>query len=211
MPACKSDRFEWTDERIADLVRLDAEGRTGGEISAYFNHRPSRNAVIGKLFCLNKGKDKPPRQDRQREAARIEAKLKSRAAETARTTQKRMNIVVHAKRAEPKEAGPGAGRSDNSYIALQSGLWKSANKPGVEVRESEPDAFDKMTARPWEERRDGECKWPFGPPEATLSCCRPVARSGYCLKHADLAFLKRTRTQSQADAKLMAFILKRVA
>lgn len=198
----KADRFTWSPERIAELLTLWAQGRSCSEIVAIFDYRLTRSAVIGKIDRLRKAMGDAPGAP----AARVAA---------SKPRSKPMNVVTHAKPKEPKEPKPsegrGPGRSDGSFIALQSGVWLSGNKKGGEVREIEPDAFDKMTARPWEERRDGECKWPFGPPEATLSCCRPVARSGYCLKHADLAFLKRTRTQSQADAKLMAFILKRVA
>ena len=52
-----------------------------------------------------------------------------------------------------------------------------------------PTAKELQSARPWMERRSGQCAWPFVVGGETLSCCQPVhctadeRASAYCVKH----------------------------
>jgi GcrA cell cycle regulator len=47
-----------------------------------------------------------------------------------------------------------------------------------------PLTVESPNARPWMERRGGECKWPLGERGAIMSCCNPIWRRDYCEGHA---------------------------
>lgn len=53
-----SSGFDWTDERIADLKRLNAEGLSHTQVAKRLG-APSRNAVAGKLHRLGLSRPKP--------------------------------------------------------------------------------------------------------------------------------------------------------
>jgi hypothetical protein len=53
-------------------------------------------------------------------------------------------------------------------------------------------------ARPWLERKKGECAFPVGGESLSLlACCRPSGTAAYCRSHA--AAMRGPRTQSAAD------------
>lgn len=54
-------------------------------------------------------------------------------------------------------------------------------------KKSKPVIVAPDTARPWLTRLRGECKYPYGPRGAVMSCCAPEwMESGYCESHAAL-------------------------
>lgn len=44
-------------------------------------------------------------------------------------------------------------------------------------------------AKPWEERRFGECAWLINDETPWIACCAPISRRSYCEFHASKAFL----------------------
>lgn len=63
-----------------------------------------------------------------------------------------------------------------------------APEPAPRPPEAKCDPVISPLARPWEERKTGECAWPIGERGAVQSCCNPVRAEGasYCLGHEAL-------------------------
>lgn len=177
-----ADHFAWTDERAALITRLHLDGCSASEIVKQLGGGVSRSAVIGKLRRLGVVRTSSPQRP-------------SKAAQ-----------VLSPVRPTPK----GRGSATASVIALNLPVWaarKDAQDPPS--REVQPDADDLVLARPWETRERGECNWPFGPAEATLSCCRPVDRSGLCDKHAQIAFPAKATESVKRDRRGLERLFKR--
>src|SRR6185437_11461425 len=89
--------FAWTDERIAELKRLFAEGRNGSQIASAIG-APGRSAVHGKIRRLGLHRTKPQPTPEQRHA------LEQSRRETARIKTR----LWHQKRAAQRAAAAGA-------------------------------------------------------------------------------------------------------
>jgi GcrA cell cycle regulator len=56
----KVNQFVWTDEQVAALKRLHAEGLSASQIAKKLGHGCTRSAVIGKLHRLKLSCQKKP-------------------------------------------------------------------------------------------------------------------------------------------------------
>lgn len=190
--------LNWSEANVKLLTTFYDRGYSARLIAVEINaanpharNLVTRSAVIGKLTRLgltqaNRDKPSPPKR-----------------------RSPKLHVVTHLTRSAPKARKHSPGNSDGSIIALQAPIWMAARKAtyGV-VAEVHPDADDLLFARPWTTREKHECKWPFGPADNTLSCCRPVERFGFCAKHVEIGFEPRTKTQQASDKKLMAWLRK---
>lgn len=86
--------FDWTNERIANLKRLHAEGKSATEIAAIIGSI-SRNAVIGKLHRLNLSAVDGPKPVGNRFVAKPERSVKP-LVRTARRPVKKADPVKAA-------------------------------------------------------------------------------------------------------------------
>jgi GcrA cell cycle regulator len=60
---------------------------------------------------------------------------------------------------------------------------KVAKPPKATTQAPTPINVLSPNARPWMERKAGECAWPIGERYALLSCCNPVSERGWCAGH----------------------------
>lgn len=200
MGTARDTHFAWTDENVATAKRLYWRGLSASQIAKELGGHISRNAVIGKLHRLGVARDSD-----QTKAA----------LQPKRATQVKVHMVRHARPSaasgpEPEGRGPGeAIVLINAHRRVER-LARDAEQ-NLKVPEIGPNAEDMQFARPWIERGARECKWPFGLPEDALSCCRPVERSGYCGKHAAVAFRGVTAAKAKSQDKAMTYLIRRCA
>jgi GcrA cell cycle regulator len=165
----------WTEERVAELKKLWAEGHSASQIAKRLGS-VTRNAVIGKVHRLGlSGRATPSRP----------VKRPPRLARPKPQTQ-------IAPRAPAAQARPAAGS-----LALRE-------PAPVEVQEDaniEPkrlpngDMVTVMTVK------DTMCKWPIGDPaDAAFGFCGRGCESGapYCAEHARIAFQPAKKRERRA-------------
>lgn len=170
--------FDWTDERVATLKQLNADGLSSSQVARKMGC--SRNAVIGKLHRLGvrdtgAGRGKSPRraQSRLNNPAR-----KPRAADPG------------LKAARGLAADLAMARNPGNIVPLVGKAAPIADRFG------EPGAG----AKPLAERGMFECAWPLEgiTAEATAStpfCCDPVKEgSSFCAAHHKRAYQPRKDT-----------------
>lgn len=156
----------WTEDRIATLTKLWAEGLTASQIAQELGD-VTRNAVIGKAHRLGlSGRPSPVR------AQRSTGSTASRPAKPKTSAQPAAARTV-AKPAAPKVQKAPTPPAVSERPRLQ--LAEIEAGPGVTLLK----VTDKM------------CKWPIGhpgDPDFRL-CGRPAGESGpYCEPHGELAY-----------------------
>lgn len=74
---------------------------------------------------------------------------------------------------------------------------------------SQPTASDAKSwqAKPWMERRPGECAFPVsGDGGAVASCCAPCGLRGYCEDHLAVMFIRRSAKQQKALERVAEWV-----
>lgn len=165
--------FAWTDEQIADLKRMWAEGASASEIASEFSS-VSRNAVLGKVYRLGLSKRKKPSRPRlpPPEPRAPQKLLAARAKET----------------------------DDGIEIDGFNGA-PALEDQAIPVEQRRSLLGPPCSAYP--ERRSGECAWPVGDPRedpADFFFCGAPSYGGlpYCAHHARRAYTvpeRRPRAQ----------------
>lgn len=151
----------WTPERVGLLIALHAQGLSGSQIGLRLCI--SRSAAIAKLNRLGFGIKLPTPRASRSEAAALKA--------------------AQARSGAPAEAGE-AQRKPHLYGFLATNMArKVAAKPGQDYAKAGEENVP-PTARPWLERRFGECAFPVaGLGADTLSCCTDTDGATYCAAH----------------------------
>lgn len=158
----------WTEERTAELIRLWTEGKSGTEIKNILG-AVSRSAVIGKVHRLKL----PKRPENDRALGRINGKI-------GLAKQRREQQLARPKRAT------GRGSTNN---ALAHNIHRKLKRRRDPAEAHAPILLDVTNARPWIERKTGECAYPVGGQGAdTLSCCAPCEGHTYCAGHRRIMF-----------------------
>lgn len=154
----------WTDERIELLKALWARGLSASQVAKQLRDT-SRSAVIGKLHRLgvsNRGhafKPAPVRIGKTGAAGLAKARAVSGTAPEPASQARPRGGILSSTRLKPMPPPP-------------------ASQP-----------IDATKAKPWTERRFGECAYPVGGEMAdTLSCCLP-AEGNYCPRHRAIMFV----------------------
>jgi|SRR6185437_2590497 len=185
--------FAWTDERIAELNRLFAEGKNGSQIASAIG-APSRSAVHGKIhrLGLHRSKPEPTPEERRaleqsrRERARIKTRLwhQKRAAQRAAAAGDAVAPLARF-RAKREQDTPALDRAP-------AGLPAALPVP--------PDAlFCALLDMP-----RGGCKFAVSPHDAaTHLFCGTPALDGkpYCGFHHGIAFNTVATRQANAAAR----------
>jgi len=171
----------WTEALTTQAVTWWKEGRSASEISRGLKPLGgsfTRNAVIGKLHRLkHTDRDRPER---------------AKAATSTRNKQ------AARKRVTPKVA----------YVTLSEGealarkRREAREARDAAIRAVELSEVESPNARPWMERRAGECKWPLGERGAIQSCCNPIARGSFCAGHAAVGYDQAPPKRTRAGARL---------
>jgi GcrA cell cycle regulator len=146
--------FAWTDDACALLRRMWLDdGASGTEIAAAFGGKLTRNAVIGKAYRMG--------LTRPKSVGKFNIK---RLTPKDRSADKRA----------PKKAKP------RVYVNVRNVVHN------IEARRRDPGmvaipAADRIfpLAKPWLERKFGECAFPIGEGADALSCSTPTERT-YC-------------------------------
>lgn len=166
----------WTEERVAELKKLWAEGHSASQIAKRLGS-VTRNAVIGKVHRLGlSGRATPSRPvKRPPRLARPKPAVQPRQAQTPVTR----GANALAVRAEPVP---------HTHI--------SEAEANIEPKRlSNGDMVTVLTVR------DTMCKWPIGDPaDAAFGFCGHASHEGspYCAEHARVAFQPAKKRERRA-------------
>lgn len=84
-----------------------------------------------------------------------------------------------------------SGRKNPSQRPVRTTVLRPPRPPRAEPKP--PPLVDASAAKPWLERKFGECAYPIsGEGADTFSCCQPADPHGYCKAHAQAMFLPWT-------------------
>jgi GcrA cell cycle regulator len=166
----------WTEERVAELKKLWAEGHSASQIAKRLGS-VTRNAVIGKVHRLGlSGRATPSRPvKRPPRLARPKPQVMPRPAQTPVAR----GATALAVRAEPVQ---------QTHI--------SEAEANIEPKRlSNGDMVTVLTVR------DSMCKWPIGDPaDAAFGFCGHASHenSPYCAEHARVAFQPAKKRERRA-------------
>jgi GcrA cell cycle regulator len=170
----------WTDARIAMLLELKKQGKTGVQIAKHFG--VTKNSVAGAVF----------RSDHP-EMFRIK-KQRAEERERRRAERKQQSEKNRKERREVREFSSRNERRKSRNIAWTFGtrvgtIRRERNKPGgKDFWETGNDGAGKKL---WE-LGARECPWPLGKFESVAEFfCGAPSENGrtYCSKHCDIAYL----------------------
>ena len=181
--------MSWTDERVATLKRLWAEGHSASQIANQLGG-VTRNAVIGKVHRLglsgrttpSRPVKRPPRLARPKPRPGVQVNMPAAAA----AAPVRPSIPEKPAVAEPVIAPPARAEKQVAPSAL------------LPLRLENGRTADILALR------DSMCKWPIGDPaDANFAFCGRKSECGpYCAEHAKVAFQparKRERKRDEVD------------
>ena len=158
----------WTPELVEQAIAWWREGQSATEIAKGLRQLGvvfTRNAVIGKLH-------------------RAGATNKNRATGYGLGTSERKKRTTIRK---PKTAGFKYERkTDPAEIERKQQAARAARDAAIS--RVELSSVQSPSARPWMERKPGECKWPIGERHAVMSCCNPIAVASFCAGHAAVGY-----------------------
>ncbi len=164
----------WTEERVAELKKLWAEGHSASQIAKRLGS-VTRNAVIGKVHRLG---------------------LSGRAT-PSRPVKRPPRLARPKPTQAPRQAQPAA-RGANALAVREA----SAPAPHVEVETNiEPQRLPNGDMVTVLTVKDSMCKWPIGDPaEATFGFCGHGTQDGspYCAEHARVAFQPAKKRERRA-------------
>jgi GcrA cell cycle regulator len=169
----------WTEERVAELKKLWAEGHSASQIAKRLGS-VTRNAVIGKVHRLGlSGRATPSRPVK-------------RPPRLARPKPQQQQMPRQASSAAPAARGSNA-------MAVRA---EAAPTPVVETDTNiEPQRLPNGDMVTVLTVKDTMCKWPIGDPaDATFGFCghSSVDGSPYCAEHARVAFQPAKKRERRA-------------
>lgn len=116
-----------------------------------------------------------------------------------RTKLSRGSVIGKLNRLNIHRAQPSAPRKAEPYPPNRKSSRPRAHLHFTKTREPivlEHDPHERPdTAKPFWERREGECWWPFGEGADQHSCCRPVDRQGLCTVHCEIGLQRFVNRQ----------------
>jgi GcrA cell cycle regulator len=180
--------FLWSDERVELLKALWDKGLSATQIAAQLGGALSRNAVSGK-------------------ARRIGLYRAFEQITAAKAYGGRTNMKGHSLRriAQQTRAAAAPKRKPQAPLpAIRVSETRTYAQPEPQPRpvfRPEPTA---ATAKPWLERRFGECAAPVSGEGADVwSCCAPAPNGPYCAAHR-ARFYTKAATEAQKKAAIKA-------
>jgi GcrA cell cycle regulator len=167
----------WTEERVAELKKLWAEGHSASQIAKKLGS-VTRNAVIGKVHRLGLSGRATPSRPVKRPPRLARPKPQAPAAT-------RPNVA-----AAPR---PAAGS-----LALREPVAQAPVEADANVEPKRLPNGDMVTVMTV---KDSMCKWPIGDPaDATFGFCGRSSdgSSPYCAEHARVAFQPAKKRERRA-------------
>lgn len=182
-----SEKFNWTPAAVRTLTEKWTEGMSGTQIAEMLG--VSRSAVLGKLNRLNL--------------------LGTRSAEVtgfnrtyADPLKKRQLVKRMTHPAKPVRPI----RKPNNLVAVNAARRAAEQPVALPALKSVP--VDASLAKPWTERKFGECAFPVsGSGADTMSCCQPTSET-YCPAHRKLM---TNDNHTFASVKSLMRLARRVA
>ncbi|KXV73657.1 GcrA cell cycle regulator [Acetobacter malorum] len=180
--------MEWTDETIARLKELWAEGLSTAEIGRRLSI--TKNAVVGKAHRLSL----PPRP------SPIRRSDKTKVAGTETAAKAAPVAAASAKEKAPQATAPVA----DSKPAAAAAPAVDAPAPKAEAKPAKAPAAPRASAKPKtslrsisdpepKKRRGPSCCWPIGDPGTPgfhFCGATPLPGKPYCAEHAQIAYVK---------------------
>lgn len=167
----------WTPDRVEIAKRLWREGLSAAQIAKQLGG-VSRCAVIGKLH---------------REGA-AQRSLPSKPARIA------AGLMSPDGRKRGRSAKPKAAPKPRPNNFLATNIARKAITPVGPDPIPAPLVFDATMAKPWTERKFGECAYPIsGEGADTFSCCQPTGGT-YCKAHQRIMFDRRPQTLAKSKS-----------
>lgn len=178
----------WTAEQIATAKRLYIEeGRSAAE-TARSIPGATRNAIIGKahrMGWLTNTRQAPSKP--QRIKAPSVPRSHVRPPKPGPQNKPAVILGAYSTSSPDQQAARAAeGRAINAAVKAGGGV-ASPN------------------AKPWMERRFGECNWPLGERGEALSCCNPVHARGWCRGHYVLGTVPTLPMRQRAASSYARF------
>jgi GcrA cell cycle regulator len=167
----------WTEERVAELKKLWAEGHSASQIAKRLGS-VTRNAVIGKVHRLG---------------------LSGRA--TPSRPVKRPPRLARPKPQQqlPRQAAPVRASSGATAVAVREAfVVPMAAEPDANIEPQRLPNGDMVTVMTV---KDSMCKWPIGDPaDSTFGFCGRASCQGspYCADHARVAFQPAKKRERRA-------------
>jgi len=177
----------WTDDRVATLTKLWAEGLSASQIAKQLGG-VTRNAVIGKVHRLGlSGRAKPSSPARKAAAAKTAA-ARSRAAKPRST-----------KSATPKPKPVRAPSAPRTPRVIAKAVV--APPPPLEAKPMSNGEFATILTI-----TDHMCKWPIGDPgtDSFRFCGRKTdPEEPYCVAHSRVAYQPSRRRGASSNTKAL--------
>jgi GcrA cell cycle regulator len=176
--AMRSSGFAWTDERIATLKKLWAEGLSASQIAARLGDI-TRNAVIGKVHRLGLSQGCKPRNTRS-------SPPRPRVNVPRRTSSK------FGADFPPAPDGPGHNNTGSPPSPVSPGAPPSPPPPEIAAAAPPPSSRNGWSglAGVVDEFKSRQCRWPIGGPydPVTTFCGAPTipgtkGKHRYCEHH----------------------------
>ena len=174
----------WTPERLELFGKLQPEGVSYGEIAVELNKlegpKLTRNAVCGKAHRLG-----------------YSVTLAQKAINQRRYHPSKREPMAPKPPKPPRIKANGRGPEAYNLTRRLAHLAKPEKRP-------QPPAIDYTHAKPWIERKFGECAFPIGSGEDLLSCCAPTEDGqSYCRACRAVVYQDQTQAQRRARARIV--------
>lgn len=164
----------WTDDVVADLKKMWAEGLTTGEIAKRLD--VSKNSVVGKVHRLGlSGRPSPIKKKAEVETTKIEIK------QAPKTVKKEKPIAVKPIKAPIEVKKEVIDKTIKQERPIKKEIEFKLHKEGS-VRVTDLDTHT--------------CRWPIGDPkDEKFHFCGKRIRVGqtYCEEHSEIAYVKQTK------------------
>lgn len=192
----------WSEEAIATLKRLRADGHSASVIARTLGPGFTRNSVVAKAYRLNLPVLRAPTRGRSREGRQVlgpsapgAAKPKSKKA-TGSLVGHRPNVIKGVQGVQPSDKAVPIEKSVSTRLQAAS----QANADALWVR------IDELNAH--------ECKWPVNDakPGETHRFCGAPSKDGsvYCAAHHNVAYNAAPRRPRKTGADAIKAALDRM-
>ncbi|WP_215761344.1 GcrA family cell cycle regulator [Acetobacter sp. P1H12_c] len=191
--------MEWTDETIARLKELWAEGLSTAEIGRRLSI--TKNAVVGKAHRLSlPPRPSPIRRSDKSKAAPPESAVKAAPVAAAPVKDKAPQPVAPAADTQPAPVPAASVDTPASKPAAQQPKAAEVKPAKVEKAPAAPRAQAKpktslrsISDPEPKKRRGPSCCWPIGDPGTPgfhFCGATPLPGKPYCAEHAQIAYVK---------------------
>lgn len=197
-------KWVWTDERVAELRKLHAEGQSASKIAKIMG-APTRNTIIGKTNRLGLRHSAETIRANNNWENRMGVARKPKAPPIRRFTR-------------PKPPKPGQQNKPALVHGLKLGTDFDTSEENIEAKRAQfrADGLSliarvesgagvvSLNPRPF--RDSTGCKWPLA---GGMVCCNRVAEGSYCRGHSDVAHGRTLREWTPSVVESMAAHLTR--